>query len=97
MVTPGESFRAEVLARWKLSGPELVLLAQASGTLDLIAEVESSDLPLADRARELRAQRLTFARLLSQMALPDEAGGRVASTTHTRARKAAAARWGTDG
>jgi hypothetical protein len=89
----GDEFRDLVLARWNLNDPELVLLDQAAGTLDLIAEVEASDLSLADRARELRAQRLAFARLMSQLGLPDEAGKPVASITHQRAKKAAQARW----
>lgn len=93
----GAKFHAQVLERWSLTGPELVLLDQAADTLDLITEIKSSGMALADRARELRAQRLTFARILSQLALPDEVGGRVASTTHTRARAAANARWGASG
>lgn len=89
----GPDFKAAVLARWELTDPELVILDQAAATLDLIAEVDASALDLADRARELRAQRVTFARLVSQLNLPDEAGGRTASITHARAVKAANARW----
>lgn len=89
----GDTFRGQVVARWNLSDPELVVLDQAAGTLDLIAELEGSDMPLRERARELRAQRLTFGRLLSQLALPDGEGGKVASLTHQRARRAANARW----
>jgi hypothetical protein len=90
---PGAEFKAAVLARWNLSDPEQLLLDQAAGTLDLIAEVEASDLDLDVRARELRGQRLAFARLVSQLALPDEDGKPVASITHQRAKKAARARW----
>ncbi len=93
----GAEFRRQVLDRWKLSDPELVLLDAAAGTLDLLAEIETSDLPLADRAREMRAQRLAFAKILNQLALPDAEGGRVASTTHRRARAAANIRWGNGG
>lgn len=91
----GAQFRKKILARWKLTDPELAILDQAAATLDIIAEVESSGMPLNERARELRAQRIAFGKLINQLALPDEDGGRVASTTHNRARKAANARWGT--
>jgi hypothetical protein len=96
-MTPGAEFRAAVLARWKLTEPEMRLLDQAAGTLDLIAEVEASDMELRDRARELRGQRLAFARLVSQLALPDAKGLPVASITHQRARRAANARWAANG
>lgn len=93
----GDAFRAQVLERWALTAPELVLLDEAARTLDVIRELEASDLPLRERARELRAQRLTFGRLLSQLALPDGRGGKIASATHQRARKAANARWASSG
>lgn len=93
-MTPGDALYEQVLERWTLSDPELAVLEQAAGTLDLIHELKGSDLPLPERARELRAQRLAFGRLLTQLALPDGKGGRVASSTHSRARKAANARWG---
>ena len=95
--TAGDTFRRQVLARWSLTDPELVVLDQAAGTLDLIEELESSTMPLRERARELRAQRLTFGRLLSQLALPDGEGGKVASLTHQRAKRAAGARWAANG
>ncbi len=91
----GDEFRASVLERWELSDPEKVLLDQAASTLDLIAEVEASSMPLADRARELRASRLAFSRLLSQLALPDEDGEPTANIGHEKAKRAARARWGT--
>jgi hypothetical protein len=96
-MTPGSEFRDAVLARWKLTEPEMRLLDQAAGTLDLIAEVEASTMELAAKARELRGQRLALARLISQLALPDEKGLPVASITHQRARKAAQARWASNG
>lgn len=96
-MTPADTFYEAVLERWTLSEPELVILEQAASTLALIAELEGSDLPLHLRARELRAQRLAFGRLLSQLSLPDGQGGRVASSTHHRARRAAEARWGRTG
>lgn len=89
----GAELRAAVLARWSLTDPEMVLLDQATATLDLIAEVEASTMDTDKRARELRGQRLTLARLISQLALPDEAAVPVASITNQRARKAARARW----
>jgi hypothetical protein len=92
-MTAGETFRAQVLERWALTGPELVLLDQAAGCLDLIDELEGSELELKERAQELRAQRLTFGRLLTQLALPDGNGGRLASSTSARGRAAAEARW----
>jgi hypothetical protein len=95
--TASDTFRAQVLERWSLTDPELVLLDQAAATLDLIGELEGSEMPLRERARELRAQRLTFARLLSQLALPDGKGGKVASITHQRAKKAAEVRWASHG
>ncbi|HZO61388.1 MAG TPA: hypothetical protein VFB35_00245 [Gaiellaceae bacterium] len=90
----GADFREAVLSRWELSDPELVVLDQAVATLDLINEVEASGMPLKDRAQELRAQRTVLARLISQLNLPDEAGTPMASSTHARARKAAAVRDG---
>jgi hypothetical protein len=43
---PGATFRAQVLERWSLTDPELVLLDLAASTLDLITELEGSDIAL---------------------------------------------------
>src|SRR3954470_1158275 len=95
--TAGDTFRRQVVERWRLADPELVVLDQAAGTLDVIEEFAGSDMPLRERARELRAQRLTFGRSLSQLALLDGEGGRGgehdAPTGQARRRCAMGSQW----
>jgi hypothetical protein len=82
----GRKFWRSTVARWELSTAELHVLAQASATLDTIADLEqivAATGPMGTGSRgqaitspalqELRLQRLALARIMSCLDLPDEA------------------------
>ena len=104
--TAGRRLWREVLADNDLRPDEAALLAQACGTLDLVGRLSSA---LAGQelltpgstgqARanpllgELRAQRACLARLLGQLAVPDEDVDAPVTAASRRASRAANARW----
>jgi hypothetical protein len=105
----GAAFWRSTTAKYVLRVDELVVLEAASRTLDILARLDEalSDAPLMVRGgqgqerenpliSEARQQRGVLARLVRQLALPDDAtrtdAAAVARTEH--ARNAAQIRWG---
>jgi hypothetical protein len=103
----GRALWAEVVDVYELTAAELRLLGQACQTLDVIADLEAQvaeDGLMADGSKgqdvlhpavaEARHQRVTFGRLLGQLALPDEDGNTIRTPHQLRGRAGARARWG---
>lgn len=99
----GKRVWREILAEFDLDARELLVLEQAARQADAVtaleAEIDESGLVsrgsrgqmrLSTSVTELRQARLAVAKLLSELALPDDEG-QTASGRH--ARKAAEARW----
>jgi hypothetical protein len=106
---PGGAFWRSTTAKYALRVDELVVLEAASRTLDILARLDEAlvSAPLMVRGgqgqerenpllSESRQTRGVLARLVRQLALPDDAtradAAAVARTSHARA--AAHARWG---
>ena len=106
----GRAFWKVTHREYDLSDAEVELLIEACRTLDVIEALQtvvdddgptavgSQGQPVVNPAlRELRAQRAALGRLLAQLELEDETGKALPSPASLSARKAAEARWGTDG
>lgn len=102
----GKALWRDVVAVYVLTAPELRLLKAVCATADTLEELEavvaaegvttagSKGQTVAHPAvAEARQQRLAFARLIAQLALPDPAGGVVRNPEQVRAQRAAQARW----
>ena len=84
----GERFAHDVREQYELSLAEDCLVTEVARTLDTL-----DVLPLA-AVVEARLQRVTLARLLSCLALPEPGSGERPQVDTQRARKAARSRWG---
>ena len=106
----GRSFWKVTHREYDLSDGEVELLTEACRTLDAIEALQASvdvegvsvtgsagQVAVHPAVRELRGQRQTLGRLLSQMGLEDADGKAIPSAASLSARKAAEARWGTHG
>lgn len=104
--TRGRRFWSDTVATFELERDELELLAEVCRTLDEIEQLReavSVHGAVTEGSRgqvrthpalgELRMARSTLARLLAQLALPDEQGQAPESFNTARARKAANVRW----
>jgi hypothetical protein len=102
----GRLFWEGTLAAFELEGGEVALLTETCRTLDLCDALQATVMaegPLSTGSQgqvvahpavtELRAHRLVLARLLGQLALPDEEGGAMPTGRQLRGRQAAARRW----
>lgn len=102
----GTGFWGRVTVEFDLSDPELELLAETCRCLDrleLLDEAVRADgamvvgsagqMVLNPAVAEARLQGVALHRLIAALALPDEDGQSVPSTSTVRARKAATARW----
>ena len=81
--TPGRRFVREVTAALEFEPHEAALLEQAAKTLDIVQALQADvdrlgtltpDGRVQPALTELRQQRLTFARLIASLRLPDEYG-----------------------
>ena len=106
----GRAFWRQVHGEYDVTEAEHQLLVEACRTLDVCEALQtvvadegptaegSKGQPVVNPAlRELRAQRAALGRLLAQLELEDETGRALPSPASLSARKAAEARWGTDG
>lgn len=106
LAAAGRRLWRDTTADYDFAAHELSLLEAACATLDAIRVLErqvaddgpmlvgSTGQPVLHPAvAEARQQRLALARLVAQLALPDEDGGAVESPQTTRAREAAQSRW----
>jgi hypothetical protein len=104
--TRGRRFWDLVLDRWELTASERELLCECCGLLDEIEDLRraigrdgatvlgSAGQPVTHPAfRELRQTRLALARLLAQLALPEDDGTSLSSPASSKARRAAETRW----
>jgi hypothetical protein len=95
-----------VVAGYDLRKDELVVLAEACRTCDLLDQLRgglrdagalvpgsTGQARLNPLVPEIRAQRLALATLLRQLGLPDAPASTAAGVTSARARKAAVVRW----
>ncbi len=102
----GRKFWRETVAKYDLSASELLILQEVCrvlGRLDELATVVESDGATTVGSKgqvvahpclaEARGQQLVLHRLISALALPDEAAAAVPSAPTLRAKKAAAVRW----
>ena len=102
----GGKFWATISATYELSDSELELLVETCRLLDEIDALDAAVrvdgvtvLGSAGQVRvhpavaEARSHRLALARLLAQLALPNEDGAVIPTGTALRARKAAQTRW----
>ena len=86
--TTGAKFATEVRANYVLNESQEVLVDTVADTIDIIAKTRD--------VTERRAQRIVLLRALAALGLPDAAApGEVIrpSSTTTKARRAANARW----
>jgi P27 family predicted phage terminase small subunit len=102
----GRAFWRDVVGTFGLERDELEILAEACRAmdhLDEMREIIASDGVTVPGSRgqlaphpllvEQRGTRVTLARLLSQLALPDEDGNSIPTPLQARGRQAAAKRW----
>ena len=76
------------------------VLERVLRTADLLVAGSKGQLVMHPAAQEVRLQQDVMRKLLNQLGLPDEPGSASEGKTETRseaARRAARARWGTDG
>lgn len=104
--TAGRALWRDVVKVYELTDLELRLLTEVCATADVIDQLDavvaeegvvtvgSRDQRVTHPAvTELRMQRVTFGRLLGQLALPDPDGGVVRTAQQLRAQRAGQARW----
>jgi hypothetical protein len=102
----GTAFYDRTLEAFELTDSERELLSEAARLMDeletLKAQLDADGLTLVTPSgilkphpclAEVRSHRIALARLLAQLALPDETGEALATATQVRGRQNAAKRW----
>lgn len=104
----GQAFWLDVTGRWLFTNPiEIELLTAAARAVDTTAALEeaiategamvagSKGQPVVNPAvAEVRHQKALVAKLVAQLAIPDEVSGRPLTAKQAQAKRAAETRWG---